>query len=485
MVVIHKDVFFANIPGVEHGDCHLDLYLPDDVRTYERNNEIHKKDTNAVNNIRNKGDKDGTYNIVNDIRETNENQEHINNRYSRDKFNDDSGSSESKSVPFVLFIHGGGWRRGGRSAWKHYLFFDVNFLVAFLQYFIGSYGNIGEVLAQNNIACAIVSYPLTEAGPVVLIVEMLLSYIQSVFVIFVLCLPIHGLLLLFLYGIVDNSRFYVTRELIYLENGVITNLNTLFLITLTFTNSVIATLFFFKRKEFNISIMHIRLFGLSLFAVLVLSFYSNSLLHYLAISTLILTQTMIFYQRIRRYGSTYDGQVKAVAQAVRWAKCFCEETGHIDINRLYLMGHSAGGHLATLSALDESILAEVACSTEDVKGVISISGVYDLLCLNKHWLRHVYLEPTFGTSSKQWLQASPEHLAQRSKSANTMPKFLLILAEYDIFLKSQSYKFAQTLGKLNLECKHVEISKSNHFNVVTNTSTGKGTTLSYVIEFIK
>jgi hypothetical protein len=119
------------------------------------------------------------------------------------------------------------------------------------------------------------------------------------------------------------------------------------------------------------------------------------------------------------------------------------------------------------------------------QGVISISGVYDLLCLNKHWLRHVYLEPTFGTSSKQWLQASPEHLAQRSKSANTMPKFLLILAEYDIFLKSQSYKFAQTLGKLNWECKHVEISKSNHFNVVTNTSTGKGTTLSYVIEFIK
>ena len=119
------------------------------------------------------------------------------------------------------------------------------------------------------------------------------------------------------------------------------------------------------------------------------------------------------------------------------------------------------------------------------QGVISISGVYDLLCLNKHWLRHVYLEPTFGTNSKQLLKASPEHLAQRKETSKTMPKFLLMLAENDLFLKVQSYKFAQTLDKLNFECKHVEISKSNHFNIVTKTDISKGSTMSNVIEFVK
>lgn len=119
------------------------------------------------------------------------------------------------------------------------------------------------------------------------------------------------------------------------------------------------------------------------------------------------------------------------------------------------------------------------------QGIISVSGVYDLLCLNKHWLRPVYLEPTFGRDCTTWFEASPEHLAKRNKTSSTMPRFLLMLAERDLFLKSQSFKFAKTLEELQYDCQHVEICKANHFSIVTNTSTKEGTTLSYVLDFVQ
>ncbi|XP_045158063.2 uncharacterized protein LOC123524158 [Mercenaria mercenaria] len=499
MVVRHKDIFFANIAGVDHGECHLDLYLPDklqdrDIRysdqdlNEEKATEDDKYDSikevlNAQDDRSNVSvDSEGIYNqeklLTGDgTRDKNVDTFYLDSGRSKDT---DSGSS---GVPFVLFIHGGGWRRGGRAAWKHFLYFDVNFLVAFLQFFVGTYGNIGEVLAENNIACAVVSYPLTEAGPVVLLVEMLLSYIQSAFFVFVSSLPIFGILLL--YRTIFHSSHNNTYELIFKENDTFSVFRACVLLASLITNIATSLLFFLSRRQFNISFKQIRCLSVALGVSLVIAYNSSSPVHHLVILTLVLNQIMIFYQRIRRHGSTYEEQVKAVAQAVKWAKCFSEETGKTDVNRLYLMGHSAGGHLVTLSALDESILASVACSTNDLKGVISISGVYDLLCLNKHWLRHVYLEPTFGRSPNKWLDASPAHLAKRTKSSNIMPKFLLMLAEKDLFLKSQSFKFARTLDELQVECKHVEIRKSNHFNIVTNTSTREGSTLSHVLDFVK
>lgn len=65
-----------------------------------------------------------------------------------------------------------------------------------------------------------------------------------------------------------------------------------------------------------------------------------------------------------------------------------------------------------------------------------------------------------------------------------MPKFLLMSAEQDLFLKSQSIKFAQTLEDLQYKCKHVEIRRTNHFTIVTDTRTSEGTTLSHVLEFV-
>lgn len=43
------------------------------------------------------------------------------------------------------------------------------------------------------------------------------------------------------------------------------------------------------------------------------------------------------------------------------------------------VGHSAGGHLAALLALDTRYMADVSLEPELVKGVVGICGVYDLV----------------------------------------------------------------------------------------------------------
>lgn len=385
MVVVYKDIFFANIPGIDHGECHLDLYLPNML---PGNGSVHDKEHNALNIIAD----DEIYDGIKAVKKTTNGSQGVHMPKKVDKtlyvkdtvksagdtvaFDDEltgnigtreSYSGNNLSVPFVLFIHGGGWRRGGRTAWKHFIYFDVNFLVAFLQYFRRTYSNIGETLAENKIACAVISYPLTEAGPLVLLVEMLMSYLQCMLFVFFCCLPVIGLLSLI--------RTINTWEFVFNEHASASNAGIAKLVVtmaMLATNLATSLLFFIRRKQFDISINQIRLFSVVITMCCLVSRLASAPVIVLVSSTLVVNQVMLFIQRFSRYGARYEQQVNAVAQALKWAKRFCEDTGYTDATRLYLMGHSAGGHLATLLALDESALSSASCSSIDLKVIFMI-----------------------------------------------------------------------------------------------------------------
>lgn len=61
------------------------------------------------------------------------------------------------------------------------------------------------------------------------------------------------------------------------------------------------------------------------------------------------------------------------AKAVRWAFDHAADLGG-DPDRLYLMGHSAGAHMAGMLALDERYLAAVGVDARRIRGVISLAG---------------------------------------------------------------------------------------------------------------
>jgi acetyl esterase/lipase len=78
------------------------------------------------------------------------------------------------------------------------------------------------------------------------------------------------------------------------------------------------------------------------------------------------------------------------AQAVAWTHANAARLGG-DPSRLFLMGHSAGAHIATLLALDASYLRAVHLSpAHDVCGVIGLAGPYDFLPLHDATLEAVF-----------------------------------------------------------------------------------------------
>jgi acetyl esterase/lipase len=67
--------------------------------------------------------------------------------------------------------------------------------------------------------------------------------------------------------------------------------------------------------------------------------------------------------------------VKDVARAFAWAHAHVAAYGGRP-DRMFLAGHSAGGHLVALLATDETYLKAEGLRTQDVKGVICVCGVY-------------------------------------------------------------------------------------------------------------
>src|SRR5439155_218578 len=73
----------------------------------------------------------------------------------------------------------------------------------------------------------------------------------------------------------------------------------------------------------------------------------------------------------------HPAQMEDTAAAFAWTVRHVAEYGG-DTNRIYLGGHSAGAHLASLLAFDEHYLQEHRLSPDIIRGVIALSGVYNL-----------------------------------------------------------------------------------------------------------
>ncbi len=87
--------------------------------------------------------------------------------------------------------------------------------------------------------------------------------------------------------------------------------------------------------------------------------------------------------------TAFPGFVDDAAAAVRWARDHASETGG-DPSRIFLMGHSAGAHIAMLLATDGRYLAAQQMSKSDLSGVIGLAGPYDFLPLHDATLEQIF-----------------------------------------------------------------------------------------------
>jgi acetyl esterase/lipase len=74
--------------------------------------------------------------------------------------------------------------------------------------------------------------------------------------------------------------------------------------------------------------------------------------------------------------TTFPGFVEDGARAVRWTRDNAERYGG-DPRRIYLMGHSAGAHVAAMLTLDPQYLANVGLDRGAIKATAALAGPYD------------------------------------------------------------------------------------------------------------
>src|SRR5215471_2431848 len=119
-----------------------------------------------------------------------------------------------------------------------------------------------------------------------------------------------------------------------------------------------------------------------------------------------------------------------VAAAFAWVYRNAAQIGG-DASRIYVSGHSAGGHLASLLALDPRYLEKHNISSRAIRGVISVSGVYD-----------VTDTPAFLSDGDK-RQASPLEFVHPAA-----PPFLIAYCQWDYWgLPKQARDFEAALKK--------------------------------------
>jgi acetyl esterase/lipase len=100
--------------------------------------------------------------------------------------------------------------------------------------------------------------------------------------------------------------------------------------------------------------------------------------------------------------TVFPGFVNDAALALKWVKDNALKHGG-NSSRIYLMGHSAGAHIAALIALDPSYLKAVGLDRNVLSAVVGIAGPYDF---EKFIAQSPELQQVFGPQTN-WANAMP------------------------------------------------------------------------------
>lgn len=171
-----------------------------------------------------------------------------------------------------------------------------------------------------------------------------------------------------------------------------------------------------------------------------------------------------------------------VAKAVIWIYEHISDYSGDSLN-IFLLGHSAGGHLAALIALDGHYLNNLGFSNEIIRGIIGLdSAAYHLPTLIQSEPENDYLfEMAFGNNSDIWEKASPINYVEKIQSA---PPFLLIYAGDREVSKVVNLAFFDALRKAEHEVDLYHASDKNHVSIEGDLGKSGDITIEKIFQFI-
>lgn len=150
----------------------------------------------------------------------------------------------------------------------------------------------------------------------------------------------------------------------------------------------------------------------------------------------------------------HPAHAEDVARAIAWTNKNISRHGG-NPAKIFLCGHSAGGHLVSLVTCDDTYFKKENVDPQCILAVISISGVYEI---PKYVLGSV-----FGNDPKIKEQASP--LFQVRKG---LPPFLILCADRELPMcgAKECQRFQKALTDQGTRVAFEEIPQSNHMKII-------------------
>jgi acetyl esterase/lipase len=171
-------------------------------------------------------------------------------------------------------------------------------------------------------------------------------------------------------------------------------------------------------------------------------------------------------------------QIEDVASAFAWTYRNIDKYGG-DPQKIFISGHSAGGHLVTLLALDPYYLNKLNIPEGAIKGVLALSAIYDITKMRRRSMKTM-AEPAFGEDPAVWKKVSPINYVRKG-----LPPFLVLYAQRDTkTLKEQAKTFANALLKKDNRVTIVEIKHEGHISEMIKSRRGKNPMEPPMIEFL-
>jgi acetyl esterase/lipase len=173
----------------------------------------------------------------------------------------------------------------------------------------------------------------------------------------------------------------------------------------------------------------------------------------------------------------YQGFLDDSARAVGWTRQHIREYGG-DPDRLYVMGHSAGGYNAAMLALDPKWLATVGMKPSMLSGWIGLAGPYDFLPIENPEVKPVFYFPN-----------SPPDSQPINHVSASSPPALLIAAKDDTLVNPERNTggMAKRMRELGVPVRELYFSKPGHATLVAAFSRpmrGLAPVLDEVVRFV-
>jgi acetyl esterase/lipase len=167
----------------------------------------------------------------------------------------------------------------------------------------------------------------------------------------------------------------------------------------------------------------------------------------------------------------HPAHAEDVAKAFAWTHAnVAKHGGRAD--RLFLCGHSAGGHLVALLATDESYLKAEKLSFASVKGVLALSGVYTIA--------PGLFASQFGSDADVCRKASPlTHVNGKH------PPFLIVYADKDYpLLGPLAEKLFKALQKTKCNAELLKVKDRDHISIMRKLSEKDDPTAQALLKFV-